>query len=158
MVRQIESELTPKEYMRHLKSKFHTPFAVFSERVTGIAIGPFFSVAYYSPYEWNRRITNECSRAFGWVKNVDGKAQVRFIYSSGQFSPFWILFYFALFFLVCTGMFVDFFGVTACLIGSLLLSVLCCGITAVTDSLTEAGAAGHDTLTYLLYEPNQFYC
>lgn len=157
MTYQIDSELSPKEYIRTLRSKFDNPLAIFSERVTGVAIGPFFSVAYYSPYEWNRRITSECNRAFGWVKNVDGKAQVRFIYSMGQLSPFWILLYFGLLTLLCTGMFMDFFGVTACLIGSLLLSLLCCGITAVTDSLTEAGAAGHDTLTYLLYEPDQFY-
>lgn len=157
MVYYIESELSPKDYLLNLKSRFHSPFALFCERVTGVAAGPFFSVAYYSPYHWNRKITNECNRAFGLVKVVDGKTQVHFIYSKGLLSPFWLLFYFLLPFLVFlfNGLVRD--VPVPCWIGSTLISALVCGSSAIRDSLTEEGIAGVDVLTSLLMEPDQFY-
>lgn len=156
MVYYIESELAQKEYMRSLRQRFTTPFAVFSERVTGVAIGPFFSVAYYRGYTWNRRITNECNRAFGFVKTVDGKTQAHFLYSRGMLSPFWILFYAAIPFLIFlfTGV-LEVFPMYSVFCFVLALGVCC--TTAFLDSLTEDGITGRDVLTDLLLEPDQFY-
>lgn len=155
MANRIQSELKAKAYISALRQRFSNPCAIFSERVTGIAIGPFFSVAYYSPYEWNRKITSECNRAMGWVKAVDGKAQVHFVYGKGQFSLFWPLFYTALFRLVLW--FPSSWGYPLDILISAGLSLLLCGGTALHDSLTDAGAEGKDVLTSLLEEPDQFY-
>lgn len=88
----LKSDLNKEEYLKRLHQTFRSPFQLFDERVCGIVIGPFFSVAYHSPYEWNRRITSECNRAWGYVKEVDGKAEVQFIRGKGLLSPFWLCF------------------------------------------------------------------
>ena len=88
----LESSLTANEYLSQLKRTFCSPFLIYDERVCGIIIGPFFSVAYHSPHEWNRRITSECNRAWGYVKEVDGKASVTFMRGKGLLSPFWLVF------------------------------------------------------------------
>ena len=46
----LTSKLSPKTYMAALRSCCRFPLAMFcSERVVGIAIYRFFSVAYYAP-------------------------------------------------------------------------------------------------------------
>ena len=88
------SRLQPKAYLGALKSCFSFPLAFFhSERVTGIVLGRFFSVAYHSPWEWNRRITSECNRAIGYVKGTGEGTEIHFIRSRGLLSPFWLVFW-----------------------------------------------------------------
>lgn len=149
----IESELTPGEYMRKLRGYFENPFALWSERFTGITIGPFFSVAYYSEitWKWGRSHIQECNRAFGFVKNADGKAHVHFVYGKGLFSPFWLLYYFVLSFL-CGGLPgswpVDWWWIVC-----IAVSVCVCGATAFQSALTEKGVEGARILTKLLRKP-----
>lgn len=156
MLYYVESELPPKAYLNTLRKKFTTPFALYSERVTGVIIGPFFSIAYYNGFEWNRKITNECTRAFGRVMTVDGKTKVYFYYSKGLLSLSWILLFFAL------GMLMGWaygLGIIWRLVTSLVFAFLFCGYTAFADSLTEAGAQGAGVLTSLLEKPEEFfYC
>lgn len=160
----IESDLGKKKYLAELRRSFRNPFLIFDERVCGIVVGPFFSVAYHSPYEWNRRITSECNRAWGYVRERDGKTEVRFLLGKGLLSPFWILFYTT----VCLCIFFCAMGRNGwtfsdigefwlvALIG-VVMSLIACGVTAIESSLTEQGMQGQNTLIYLLEKPDQYY-
>lgn len=150
------SKLQPKAYMAALKSRFSFPLALFySERVTGITIGRCFSVAYHSPFEWNRRITGECNRAIGYVKEADGKTEIHFIRSRGMLSPFWLVFwtlFCVLFSNVRLGE-ISIFGWFVCA----AISIGICCVTAFRESLTDAGQEGAGIVTALLEKPDEFY-
>ena len=60
----LESALSREDYISALKQTFRSPFQLWDERVCGTVLGPFFSVAYHSPHEWNRKITDEVNRAW----------------------------------------------------------------------------------------------
>lgn len=150
----LQSDLSRKEYLSKLKQTFRNPFLLFDEHVSGIIIGPFFSVAYHSPYEWNRRITSECNRAWGYVKDVDGKAYVRFIRGKGMLSPFWILFYATVVYLL---LFLQFGHETEFLIAGIGISLCACIVTAFQSVVTEAGEAGFHEVTRLLLHPEDYY-
>lgn len=151
-----KSKLPPKAYMAALRSCFSFPLALFyTERVTGITIGRFFSVAYHSPFEWNRRITGECNRAIGYVKGIGGKTEIHFIRSRGMLSAFWLVFWT----LICA-LFsnismdeISLFGWFVCF----AISVGICCVTAFQDSLTDAGQEGAGIITALLEKPDEFY-
>lgn len=162
----LESQLDRGTYLRELVDCFDSPFALFSERVTGIVVGSFFSVAYYSPYEWNRRITSECNRAWGYVKEVDGKTEIRFVRGKGMFSPFWLLLVTALFWIMILVMTVweggsigELFEESKMIwMFSIGCSIVICGITAFHASITEQGAAGAGEITRLLRDPKEYFC
>ena len=150
-----ESALSPGAYLAALKECFSNPFLYFKERVTGIVIGRFFSIAYYCPYEWNRRITSECNRAIGYVREADGKSEVCFIRSRGMFSLFWLVLWTLVcmaFCMVMTGEWEFFF-----LPVSLAISVVVCLVSAFESALTENGEQGAWIVTDLLKEPDKFY-
>lgn len=156
MAEMIRSPLRPGSYMALLRRNFSFPLAVYSERVTGITIGRFFSVAYYCPFEWNRRITNECSRAIGYVKEKDGKSEIHFIRSSGMLSPFWLVFWTVV---ISTFYYlkldeISFFSVVICA----MVAIVICLVSAFIDSLTEEGIQGAGVITNLLDKPDEFYC
>lgn len=157
----VESDLSRKEYMAELTARFDNPFLIYDERVCGIAIGPFFSVAYHSPYEWNRRITGEVNRAWGYVKEVDGKAYVRFIRGKGLFAPIPILllsaFCFAIFGFGTAKHLVQESWPTFLLI-SVAISLVTCGISAFQSTITEQGEAGHHEISRYLSDPQNYYC
>lgn len=151
----ISSGLPPKTYLALLRRSFGFQLAVYSERVTGVTIGQFFSVAYYCPYEWNRRITNECNRAIGYVKEVDGESEIHFIRSAGMLSPLWLLFWttvFSVFYYVKLEE-ISFFSVVLCAVIAFVL----CVVTAFIDSMTEEGVQGAGVITSLLQKPDEFY-
>ena len=156
MAEMIKSPLKPGTYMALLRRSFCFPLAVYSERVTGITVGRFFSVAYYCPYQWNRRITNECSRAIGYVKEVDGQSEVHFIRTAGMLSPFWLIFWTvvisAFYYLKLDE--ISFFSVAICA----AVAFAVCVVTAFIDSLTEEGIQGAGVITNLLEKPDEFYC
>ena len=150
----FESALRMDEYISALKRTFRSPFQLWDERVCGIIIGPFFSVAYHSPHEWNRKITDEVNRAWGYVKQTDGNAQIYFIRGKGNLSPFWILFYT----LVCYIIFLFGLGYEpAFLWVSFGLSLFICAVTAFQSLITEAGEAGFHEVTRLLEHPEEYY-
>lgn len=160
----LESDLSKSEYLSEIKRSFDNPFLIFDERVCGLIIGPFFSIAYHSPYEWNRRITSECNRAWGYVIERDGKTEVNYLLGKGLLSPFWFLFYAMVFlcmFLLAMGRngwaisdAGEFWLVS--LVG-VVISLIVCGVTAIESSLTEQGRQGQNTLIYLLEKPEEFY-
>lgn len=160
----IESDLEKREYLGELKRSFKNPFFIFDERVCGIVMGPFFSVAYHSPYEWNRRITSECNRAWGYVKERNGKSEVRCVFGKGMLSPFWLVFYM----LLCFVMFVLIFAYhdavrdvvsefRAFFWCSVVVSLIVCVVSAVHSCLTDQGLLGQAELIRLLEKPEEYY-
>ena len=156
----LSTELSKDAYLSALKQTFQSPFRLWDERVCGIVIGPFFSVAYHCPYEWNRRITSECNRAWGYAKEIDGQTYVTFIRGKGLLSPFWFLFYTLLchvIVLVCGGyeLYMGheglFFGI------SIAMAIVACLTTAFQSIITEAGEAGFHEVTRLLRHPEDYY-
>ena len=158
---QIESQLSVTEYLRELGGCCSLRYPFFSEGVTGFVLGPFFCVAYYSPYEWNRRISHECNRAWGYVKEVDGKTHVHFIRGKGLLTPFWFLLISLLcylVFLIC----LDFdFSIAAHPMMFLMafgIALFTCLTTAFASWVTEAGMAGEGEITRMLTDPKDYYC
>ena len=150
----LESALSREDYISALKQTFRSPFQLWDERVCGTVLGPFFSVAYHSPHEWNRKITDEVNRAWGYVRQTNGTTQIYFIRGKGNLSPFWI----AVYALICYIMFLFSFGHEAVFPWvSLALSLVICIITAFGSLITEAGAAGFHEVTRLLQHPEDYY-
>lgn len=157
----IESQLNVKQYLLELQDCCSLRYPFFSEGVTGFVLGPFFSVAYYSPYEWNRRISHECNRAWGYVKEVEGKTQVHFVRGKGLLTPFWFLLISVLcylVFLIC----LDFdFSIAARPMMFLLafgIALFTCLTTAFASWITDAGMAGEAEITRMLTNPKDYYC
>ena len=151
----ICSELPRSAYIALLRQKFDSPFRLFSERVTGVVIGPCFSVAHYAEFEWNRKITSECNRAWGILREKNGKTEVCFVRGKGLLSPFWLI----LCFLIFIGTL--FFGmeeVTATAVWlSAGLSLMIGLLTAWESSITENGVNGAGEITRLLKNPEDFF-
>lgn len=142
--------------MAALRSRFSFPLAFFyTERVTGITIGRFFPVAYHSPYEWNRRITRECNRAIGYVKETDGTTEIRFIRSRGLISPFWLVFWTLICVLFSNISLVE-ITLFGWFIGAAISFGICC-VTAFQHSLTDEGREGAGIITALHQRPDEFY-
>ena len=158
-----ESALSCKEYLSQLKRLFSNPFAVFDERVTGFAVGPFFSVAYHSPYEWNRRITSECNRAWGYAKEADGKTRIRYLRGKGQFSPFWLIFIYLMWLAVFCYVGIDQqipfeeLFVWQVWVSGAVISLVICAVTAFHSSITEAGVAGEYEIEKLISHPEDYF-
>ena len=53
----IISDLPAKAYCAYLRQKLDSPFYLLDERMNGIVIGPFFSLAHHAEWEWNRKIS-----------------------------------------------------------------------------------------------------
>ena len=172
----MESGLPKKAYLAELKGCLTSPFACFGERMTGIVIGSFFSVAYYSPREWNRRVSGECNRAWGRVKEVNGKTEICFLRGKGHLSPFWLMAFTLLF---AVGLNAAVFTETGGAVSladdlwmlwgladdlwmlwglAVIASVAVCGITAFQSSITDQGIAGAGEITRLLRDPGEYYC
>ena len=157
----IESALNAKQYLQELRNCRTGGYPMFSEGVTGIIIGPFFSIAYYSPYEWNRRITHECNRAWGYVKEADGKTQVRFIRGKGLLTPFWFLLISLLCYLIFLfGLDFDYsvVGHPLVIFASLGIALFTCLMTAIASCFTDEGIYGEAEIIRLLTNPKDYYC
>jgi hypothetical protein len=156
---ELKSGLSKRAYLSALKQTFRSPFRIWDERVCGIVIGPFFSVAYHSPYEWNRRITSECNRAWGYVKETDGETHVTFIRGKGLLAPSWFVIYTFVCFviLLCAGFELYADHEPAFLAISCAMALAICLITAFQSIVTEAGEAGFHEITRLLLHPEEYY-
>ena len=164
---EITSDLPRKEYLRELKGCFGSPFAVFDERIVGIVIGPFFSVAHHTEYEYDRRFNVLCNRAWGWVKTnpADGKTEVNFFRSSGLWSAFWLVFFTLLIpAMVNISAYLEGFGsfspdeMGLVWIMSAAASLLICGLSTLEVVFTDSGAYGAGEITKLLRDPKDYYC
>ena len=156
----IYSPMKKQAYLEVLKRKFDNPLNFWDERVTGVVFGSFFSVAHYQEYEWNRRITSECNRAYGYVKQSHGEVEIRFFRGKGILAPGWFLILLLLcrvFFFVIESGADQKLGVVAW-ICSAAIALLVCVISAFHSSVTEKGAAGIYEINKLLEDPENYYC
>lgn len=157
----LECNLNRKQYLSALKGCRTGGYPLFSEGVTGMVIGPFFSIAYYSPYEWNRRITHECNRAWGYVKETEGKTQVHFFRGKGLLTPSWFLLITLLCYLIFLfGLEFD-YSVAAhplVIFASFAVALFTCLTTAIASSLTDEGIYGEAEIIRLLTNPKDYYC
>ena len=155
----LKSELPKKAYLAELKGRLMSPFDLFRERVTGLVIGPFFSVAHHTDYEWDRRYNSVCTRAWGYVKEREGKAEVRFVRWYGLLTPFWVILFFSLWMIF-------FFAAlepgerveTGIWLGGLFVALSPCLLTAFGAVASERGEYSHGELTKLLRNPKDYYC
>lgn len=153
-MKKLYTVLPKQEYLSAMKGKFSSPFRFFGEeRITGFVAGPFFSVAHHMPWEWNRRITSECNRAYGFVGTKNGETEVRYMCSRGLFSPFWL----ALFMLPSEVLFLvgDMAGVGSWIL-SAAISLGICGATAIDAGMTENGRAGAWEVYRFLQNPEKY--
>lgn len=158
----LNSSLPAKSYLSSLRTIATLNFAMWDHYACGFVIGPFFSVAYHSPYEWNRRITRECNRAWGYVKDQGDSCEVHFIRGKGLLTPLWMI----LMILLCR--FVLGFGSNAYVFMeapwllwaiSVAAALITCGVSAIESSITEEGETGAGVITMILKAPHEFhYC
>ncbi len=156
----LYSKLPKDQYLAAMRRKFTNPLLIFDRRITGFTLGSFFAVAHYQNYEWNRRITGECNRAWGFVKEVDGELEICFLRGKGTLTPTWLLVQT----LLCEGIFlfvqvrngVD-LGIYSWLLafGCALISSLA---SAFGSSVTEAGQQGVREVNKFLVDPENYYC
>lgn len=143
------------KYLAEMKYKRGSVFSVFDARVTGIVVGSFFAVAHHMPWEWNRKISGESNRAYGFVTEKDGKTQIRYIRSFGQLSLGWLLLMTAFVELVFV-LNSEELGWTGLAV-SAVISLLVCGMTSLGVLLTENGQAGAEELEKFLMNPEEYY-
>lgn len=156
----LYSPLKKQAYLSAMKRKFHNPLLIFDERVTGFVLGSFFAVAHYQEYEWNRRITSECNRAYGFVRESHGELEICFFRGKGMLAPSWLLVWLLLIrlaFLVVEVPAGQSMGVAAW-ISSAAIALVTCAISAFHSSVTEKGAAGAYEIDKLLEDPENYYC
>ena len=154
----LYSPLKKQRYLSCVKSKLDNPVLIFEKRITGFVIGPFFALAHYQPYEWNHNITSECNRAYGYVKEEDGRLRVSFIRSRGLFSPLWLIF---ITLLLKWGFEIRYFldesvGDVSIWPRAVSLAILICGMSAAEVLLTPEGEDGRREMDRFLQNPAEY--
>lgn len=145
--------LSSKEYASYLRRNIRLFPHFWGGSMSGFVIGRYFSIANRAEYEWNRRITCECSRAFGVIVPKENGAEIRYIQVYGLFSPFWLISSFLLFTAVFwSGIHVLGYSL---LIGA-IFSLMLCGSSALMHSFTPEGIQTSDDLEYFLLNPDAF--
>lgn len=148
-----------RAYLRAMKRKFTNPLYLWDSRLTGFTLGPFFAVAHYQPYEWNRKITSECNRAYGYVKEVHGDLQILYFRGYGLLAPGWL----TVITLLCRAIFWimemqhDAHIGAAAWILSFACALTSCGISAIQVNFTDAGIAGAREVDKFLENPEDYY-
>ena len=88
------------------------------------------------------------------MTEVDGKAYVRFFRGKGLLSPFWVLLYAAVIYLM---LFLQFGHDPIFVVTALGISFAVCVVTAFQSLITDAGEAGFHEVTRLLLHPEEYY-
>ena len=84
----IHSNVEKKKYLRELRYQMESWFSFGEPRFTGVILGNFFYVTHHAGHECNHRITNEKSRAFGFVTKEKNGCGVCAICTRGYLDPF----------------------------------------------------------------------
>ena len=157
----LYAQLPKEEYLENMKQKFDSPFRLWDERITGFVLGRFFSVAHYQEHEWNRKVTSECNRAWGFVKETDGELEICFLRGKGLLAPEWLLLYT----LLCRLIFLvaqirdpmldmGIYGWLLSAVCALIVGI----VTAIQCCFTEKGQEGEGELIRFLLDPENYYC
>ena len=152
----IPVPISKKRYLYELRQQLGSFTALWSERFTGVVFGNFIYITHHAGFEFNRRITNEKSRAIGFVTKQENGCAVNVICTRGYLDPWWMgifymLFLFSLLLKDGNSLGSDAFwlaGVCSVLFG--LLSYIQCWFT-------ERGRQGMWELCSLLQDPCRFW-
>ena len=83
-----------KRYLYELRQQMGSFSDLWSERFTGVFLGSFIYVTHHAGHEWNRKITNEKSRAIGFVTRHGDGCVVNVILTRGYLDPWWMAMFF----------------------------------------------------------------
>ena len=149
-----------EDYLRLLKGTKRIRFPFPGDVLNRLVVGRFFSIAYHSPYEWNRQITMECNRAVGYVKEQYGQTEVHYVLLKGWCSLGGILAFFTIWMLLMTilGLLAELplqelFSNALVWIVAVVATAVFVLITAFHSSITEAGEQGENLVMKLLKYP-----
>ena len=150
----ILSPLDKKKYLHHLRYQMESWFAFGQTRFTGVVLGNFFYVTHHAGYEWKRRITNEKSRAIGFVTQHGDGCEVRAICLWGYLDPVSLIcgYLLALGLLKIKGVNYPMDHILAA-----VTSVVAGVISAVQCWFTERGQESFDELLSLLRDPEPLW-
>lgn len=142
--------LEKKKYLRDLQSQMESWFSFGEPRFTGLVLGNFFYITRHAGYEWNRRITNEKSRAIGFVTRHGEGCEVRVVFQWGYLEPVSLIWMYFL----SLGLLQlrDVSSPTIHLLAA-VIAVVTGAISAVQCWFTERGQECFDELLSLLYNP-----
>ena len=150
----IQSSLTSREYLRHMKSQMGSFLAFGLDRFTGRFLGPFFYVNHHCDKDYYRRYGGfEKNGVVGYVHSSGEGCQIRFFRLRGFFCPGQFL----LLLLLCAALLViavltakqwdrRFWMIVSFFLGTLLLS-------AYLSNKTESGVESEKMLNALLLDP-----
>lgn len=147
----LTSKLDKPTYLYELRKSLSSPTDFGIERFTGFVFGSFFCVTHHCSYEWNRRITSEKNTAIGFVTKNSTGTEICCINTKGELRPQFLLPWELFSILI-----LRFLSTEAGLYLSILGLFAAC-ISAIFDSLTEEGKAGHNNLISLLIDPKNPY-
>lgn len=148
-----ESALTVQAHRRWLKQNLEQPFSFHSERFTGFAVGPFFYVIHHAQFEYDRRYHSPKNAALGFMRSTPTGCRLRFMTFRGLLCPSQFLLVMA----ICY--FLSLFPasryndvLTKPVLLAILLGVMliCAGVNAFVESLSDRSEEGRDKLLYLL--------
>lgn len=154
---QTYSKVAPKRYRLALREQMESPFAFGQTRFTGLVLGNFFYITHHAGYEWNRRITNEKSRAIGYIKQHGDGSLVKAVCLRGYTDPFSLLcmFLFCALFFFLRG--ADPFREPIFLWTSIAITLVCALGSAASCWLTQRGQESMFELLILLENPVPFW-
>ena len=151
----IQSSLSSREYLRHMKDQMGSFLAFGLERFTGRFLGPFFYVTHHCEKDHYRNFGGfEKNGAIGFVRSNDKGCQIRFFRLRGLFCPGQFL----LMLLFCAAILAfavvstkqwdpRFWMIVPFFLGMLFL-------TAYLSNVTENGQDGEKSLNALLLDPS----
>lgn len=159
----VSSNLSKKAYLEEFRSQVKGNFFCFGEeRFTGFVIGNFFSIAYHSGYEWNRRLTNEKNRAIGFVRKSGAGCKVYAVRLRGYTNPLSLILIFTLFLWLFAVKQQDYTSgweqwfAPASVWPALMATVISAAISALHAFVSEREQQGWSMVTSLLHCPDDY--
>ena len=142
--------LEKKEYLHDLRCQMESWFSFGESRFTGVILGNFFYITKHAGYEWNRRISNEKSRAIGFVTRHGEGCEVKAVFLWGYLEPVSLIW---MYFLLLGLLQLKDVSSPTIHIFAAVIAVVTGAISAVQCWITERGQENFDELLSLLYNP-----
>ena len=150
----FESPLTVAEHRKWLRQNMEYPFAFFTERFSGFAIGPVFYVIHHSEYQYDRKVNMPKNAALGFMKDTDNGCCLRFLTFRGLLCPSQLLLCYLIGLLIGWGEAalhqIAIPGLPWILLAIVLVLA---GGSALAESFTERSEEGYCALLQLLSGP-----
>lgn len=152
----IDIPYSKKRYLYELRQQMGEFTDFWSERFTGIFLGSLIYVTHHAGHEWNRKITNEKSRAIGFVKKRGDGCMVYAITTRGYLELLWMLWFYLLGCVLCLFS-ADITYRANVHVGAAIFSVFM-GVSSYLECwFTERGQQGMRELISILRNPTRFW-